>query len=262
MIPWPYHTFGQPTQPPLVCLHGFMGSGADWLPIVPDWNCYGLMPDLPGHGANFMINLDEPLDFARLTTEFIAWLDGLGLAKIDLLGYSMGGRLALHVAVTHPQRINRLILESANPGLTDPTARHARAQWDDEQAALLTEMGLADFLEQWYNLPLFQSLHRQPARLLALKQQRQQHEPRFLAKIIRDLSPGRQLPLWSKLADLPMPVLLVAGELDSKYVELLTTMQPQIPQAKLVILPQSGHNVHYEQPALFGQVVRSWLIQL
>jgi 2-succinyl-6-hydroxy-2,4-cyclohexadiene-1-carboxylate synthase len=236
-----------------------MGSGADWLPLVPDWNCYSLMPDLPGHGANFMLDLTQPLDLDILTTQFIAWLDTLGLAEIDLLGYSMGGRLALHVAVTHPQRIKRLILESANPGLIDSVARQARAKWDDEQAMLLTEMGLAQFLEHWYNLPLFQSLHRQPARLLALKQQRQQHQPLALAKVIRDLSPGRQRPLWSKLADLPMPVLLVAGALDSKYMELLTAMQPQIPQAKLVILPQSGHNVHYEQPELFGQTVQAGL---
>ncbi|HMR64804.1 MAG TPA: alpha/beta fold hydrolase, partial [Anaerolineae bacterium] len=122
---WPYQAIGQPHQPAIICLHGFMGNGADWLPLVKPWadRFYCLLPDLPGHGRHLSRSLAEPLTFDRLADELAKFGESLNLAQVGLLGYSLGGRLALYTALKHPAKFASLILESANPGLTDESER-------------------------------------------------------------------------------------------------------------------------------------------
>jgi len=258
---WPHQTLGSPHTPALIFLHGFMGTGSDWRPIarrcVPHFFC--ILPDLPGHGQNCRFSPAEPLDFARIATGLQQLMSHLQLERANLVGYSMGGRLALYTATQFPQRISRLILESASPGLADSQARQARATADDDRAATLLKVGLEEFIDHWYTLPLFNSLQQQPALLAQAKTQRLQNQPGWMAKIIRDLSPGRQPPLWDQLGDLSLPVLLLAGALDPKYSALIPQMAQKIAGAQAKIVATAGHNIHLEQPDLFANTLLKFL---
>ncbi|MDM8529743.1 2-succinyl-6-hydroxy-2,4-cyclohexadiene-1-carboxylate synthase [Anaerolineales bacterium HSG25] len=256
-------TIGSSDMPPIIFLHGFMGQGKDWQPIAESlaerYCC--LWPDLPGHGKHVDWLPDRSFDFATIAAELVAWLDSQNLPSVTLVGYSMGGRIALHIACHYPERIARLVLENANPGLNDEIARQQRVEWDQARAKELIELGLESFLERWYDMPLFDSLHRRPELLTRLKQSRRHNDARWLAKIISDLSPGRQISLWEQLPCLSLPVLLVGGALDSKYVDILTRIQSKLPRAELKIIANAGHNVHLEQPTLFINHLTRFLTQ-
>jgi 2-succinyl-6-hydroxy-2,4-cyclohexadiene-1-carboxylate synthase len=261
MQDWPFHSIGKNTNPPLLFLHGFMGRGADWLPIAG--HCadqfYCLLPDLPGHGHNLNLPSSQPLDFELMADGVDRLISQLKLDAVHLVGYSMGGRIALYTALKYPHRIKSLILEGASPGIQADQARHERAALDDQHALRLQTEGMAAFIEAWYNMPLFQSLHHYPQLLHQVKQQRKQNDPDWMAKIISELSPGRQPPLWSQLGALAMPVLLMAGALDQKYSKMAGAMAEQIPKAAVKIIPASGHNVHLERPAEFARLVTTFL---
>lgn len=258
---WTYHARGEPSDPPVVFLHGFMGAGADWLPIAENYanRSFCLMPDLPGHGRNIHLPLAQPLDFESVANELNLFLEHLNLNRVSLVGYSLGGRIALYAALKLPQKIRALVLESCHAGIVDEQARRERAEADDRQAETVLTHGLETFVERWYEMDLFRTLQSQPRLLAEIKEKRKKNDPRWVAKIIAALSPGQQPPLWAKLGALPMPVLLIAGELDSKYTELAAKMSQQIPDARLEIIPGVGHNVHLENPKQFGKVVSVFL---
>jgi 2-succinyl-6-hydroxy-2,4-cyclohexadiene-1-carboxylate synthase len=251
---WPYQTVGEPSKPPLIFLHGFLGRGVDWLPVAHrlagDYYC--LLFDLPGHGENIALEPDSPLSFAHLSGQLHRQLAAIAPDRIRLVGYSMGGRLALYYALHFPQTVAALALEGASPGLADVTARQERAALDDERAARLLTEGMDAFLTQWYQLPLFASLQEQPDVLARTIGQRRANDPRWAAKVIRELSPGRQPSLWAQLPQLLPPALLLAGGLDERYSAVASRMAKKIPQAVVKIAPHAGHNVHLEQPELFA----------
>lgn len=261
---WPYQTVGFRHNPPLLFLHGFLGSGDDWRPIARQFaaDFYCLLPDLPGHGRFAPpIPPATPLTFAGLADDLIHWLDELQLAKVHLVGYSMGGRVGLFTAVHHPHRFASLVLEGASPGLNDEQARQERARLDDERAADLLTVGIETFVTQWYEMALFRTLKQQPTLLARTLEKRKQNNGRWMAKVISDLSPGRQPPLWNHLAHLPLPVLLLAGDLDPTYSQLIQQMQSLMPQAVAKTIPHSGHNVHLENPQQFVQLLNTFLHQ-
>lgn len=243
---------------PAVFLHGFLGRGSDWdglrerLAPRPTY-----APDLPGHGAT-------PLrpgvqSYASWVAWLTAWLDAHGLRRIHLVGYSLGGRVALAFALAQPQMVVSLTLESANPGLGDPQARAERARLDAERAARIRREGLRAFLADWYRLPLFASLDAHPGLREVLVARRSQQDAAVMARVIAEMSPGRQPDLTPRLAELSMPVLLVTGERDPKYPRLLQGMARRIPHARLVLVPQAGHHVHLEaEPAFEGLLRDFW----
>jgi 2-succinyl-6-hydroxy-2,4-cyclohexadiene-1-carboxylate synthase len=218
-----------------------------------------LMPDLPGHGHNTRLPLAQPLGFERVVAGLKRLLQHLKLEQVNLVGYSLGGRIALYAALKFPEKIRALVLESSSAGLADEQARRERAEGDDQRAETLLAQGLETFVEQWYELDLFWTLKRHPQLLTKIKAHRKKNDPRWIAKILKELSPGRQPPLWEKLGALPMPVMLIAGGLDSKYTELATRMGRQIPGAVVEIIPEAGHNVHLEQPERFSEVITAFL---
>lgn len=238
-----------------------MGSSHDWLPITEP--CAGqfccILPDLPGHGQNFKLPMSRLLTFDNLADGLINLLDQLELEAVHLVGYSMGGRAALFTALKYPRRVNRLILEGANPGIADESERRARAGADDERAAKLLAHGMNAFVEQWYELNLFQSLQAHPQLLMQTKTKRKQNDPQWMAKVISELSPGRQPSLWDRLETLSMPALLMAGALDSKYAALVKTMARKIPDATIEIVSNAGHNIHLEQPERFTELIIDFL---
>jgi 2-succinyl-6-hydroxy-2,4-cyclohexadiene-1-carboxylate synthase len=241
-----------------------MGAGADWLPMAKLWanHFFCLMPDLPGHGHNTHRSIAQPLDFDVVVAELKLFLKQLELDQVSLVGYSLGGRIALYAATQFPEKIRALVLESCTAGIGDEQARRERAEADDKQAETLLAQGIENFVEQWYELDLFSTLKRHPRLLAEIKAKRKKNDPAWVAKILKELSPGRQPSLWEKLGSLPMPVMLVAGGLDAKYAELAARVGSQIPEATVEIIPEVGHNVHLENPGQFSEVVTVFLHSL
>jgi 2-succinyl-6-hydroxy-2,4-cyclohexadiene-1-carboxylate synthase len=246
---------------PIVFLHGFMGSGADWREIcellAEDYYC--VCPDLPGHGANTVRDFEAQLALAGLASELQALCAGLGPKAPFVVGYSLGGRVALHAALLQPSRMKALVLESASPGLEGALEREARLATDDARSAALLANGLPAFTKSWYATPLFQSLHRYPMLLAKLQAARAANDARWLAKVVRELSPGRAASGWAGLASIQTRTLLVAGALDVSYSAIVQRMAASMPTATMLIMPDAGHNVHLEEPVAYAQALRKFM---
>jgi 2-succinyl-6-hydroxy-2,4-cyclohexadiene-1-carboxylate synthase len=249
---------------PLVLLHGFMGSARTWDAHLPTFagRYQVIAPDLLGHGLSA-----APADSARYRmacciADLAAILDHYRLDRVHLLGYSMGGRVALSFTVAHPERVASLILESASPGLADPEERRKRVTADEALAERLERDGLAAFVDNWEQLPLFASQRHLPAQTrAALRSQRMQNNAGGLANSLRGMGTGAQPSLWDRLAGVAMPTLLVVGALDPKFVDIGQAMAQRLPQARLTIVPGAGHTVHLEQPAAFERLVLDHLAE-
>lgn len=259
-VSWPHRSLGDPQAPTLIFLHGFLGSGRDWLPVAEAFSSthHILLPDLPGHGAHTRRD-PGALDFESLSAELAGFVQSFSGVRPVLIGYSLGGRLALHFACSHPAQAGALILESASPGLTDPTERAARAAQDDALAGRLRSGGLAAFVESWYRADLWRSLRSRPDLLAQISGDRLGGDAVWLARVLSELSPGRMPPLWDCLPGLRLPVLLLAGDLDPKYPAVLRRAGALIPNAVHTLIPGAGHNIHLEQPEAFIQALRPFL---
>lgn len=247
--------------PSLLLLHGFTGSSAAWHPHLDAWREFNTIAvDLLGHGAS-----DSPADperyrMERCTNDLVALLDGLGVERTAVLGYSMGGRVALHLALCAPERLWALVLESASPGIEDTSEREERVRSDETLAERIERDGLERFVAYWEAQPLFASQSRLPSTARdELRRQRLSHDPRGLANSLRGLGAGRQQPVLDRLAELRLPVLLITGALDTKYCELAQSMAARLPCAQFEIVPEAGHAVHLEQPETFSAAVRAFL---
>ncbi len=236
------------SSPPLVLAHGFTQNARCWGPFL---GALGedrpLQPvDLAGHGAT---------PVARDLTEAghrLGRAGGWGC----YLGYSLGGRVALHLALAQPDRVTALVLIGAHPGIEDGDQREARRRADDELADHLEAVGLDAFLDEWLARPLFASL---PPEALQ-RRERLTNDPEALAATLRNLSTGRQVALWDHLPKLAMPVLVLAGEHDETYRRLGRQAAATIGQnATFETVPEAGHAAHLEQPNHVAQRVRAFL---
>jgi len=184
----------------------------------------------------------------------------LGLRRCAVVGYSMGGRVAMRVALQAPECLWALVLESASPGIADPAERRARVAQDTKLAARIRNEGVAAFANYWQALPLFASQSRLPqATRQALQKQRLQHTADGLANSLQGLSAGLQEPVLQRLRDLRLPVLLLAGALDDKYCGLANDMAAMLSCSRARIVPDAGHAVHLEQPVVFDAAVGDFL---
>jgi 2-succinyl-6-hydroxy-2,4-cyclohexadiene-1-carboxylate synthase len=256
-------TLGLAEGVPVVFLHGFLGEGGEWRPIITRMggHIHGILPDLPGHGRTIPQTLDYPLSIAQCSLLLRELVDGLGLHRYALVGYSLGGRIALRHALAHPERVSALVLESASPGISDEAERRARAAVDTLRANTIRRDGLPSFLTTWYQQPLFASLAAQPELLKSHIATRLTNHPEWCAKVLEEMSPGVEPPLWDSLTRLQVRTLLIGGGEDLRYTELLRTMVAQIPGAKLVIVPGAGHTVHLEARDRFADVVGAFLAE-
>ena len=254
----PLHVLGSPTGVPLVCLHGFLGSAADWAPLAPRLPGVRLVaPDLPGHGDATAVPRAAYL-FEAAAEAVVATLDAAGIGRAALAGYSMGGRLALHLALAHPQRWTCLVLESASPGLPDAAARRDRRSLDAERAEAL-RADLRRFVEAWYALPLFRTLTRTQRARLA--ERRAAGQPDTLAEALVGMSTGAQPDLWPRLAALAVPTVAMAGAEDEKFVGIAERMARASPRVRALSVAGAGHNVHVERPEAWAAVVRAALAE-
>jgi 2-succinyl-6-hydroxy-2,4-cyclohexadiene-1-carboxylate synthase len=237
---------------PLALLHGFTGSSASWGELIGWLSGYFtvIAVDLPGHGMT-----DAPSDPARyamprVAADLRALFRACGADAPHLVGYSMGGRLALYYALHHPVR--SLMLESASPGLADADERAARKAADDVLADEIERDGVAAFVERWEALPLFASQARLPETVReAQRAIRLANRPHGLANSLRGMGTGVQPSLWGRLGELNVPVLLLCGALDEKFTAIARAMSGRIRDARLNTLPDAGHTVHLEQPLQF-----------
>ena len=247
---------------PLMLLHGFTGCAQSWdhLHAALSPRFRAIMPDLLGHGRS-----DAPDDPGRYRMErciedLIAILDRLGLEQTHLLGYSMGGRVALAVAIAHPDRIASLILESSSPGLAGDGERQARIASDNALADLAEREGIEAFIARWERMPLFATQERLPEQFRErLHKQRLANNPKGLANSLRGLGTGVHSPLWEQLGELRMPCLIMAGELDNKFVGIAQRMAHAITGAQIAVVAGAGHTIHLEQPTSFERVVMEFL---
>ena len=252
--------------PPLVLLHGFTGSVATWDSLLPAYTdrFTVISVDILGHGES-----ESPAEAQRYGMDYagadlIAIFDHLKLDRVHLLGYSMGGRLALHVAIRHAERIASVILESASPGIILPELREARIYDDEALAQRIEREGIAAFVDHWEKLPLFATQSSLPESVRAgLRSQRLRNNPTGLANSLRGLGTGAQFPLWWHLDNLACPTLLIAGALDNKFTVTAKAMFKKMPTevvpVHLAIVPEAGHAVHLEQPEFFNRLVLEFL---
>ncbi|MDG2307145.1 MAG: 2-succinyl-6-hydroxy-2,4-cyclohexadiene-1-carboxylate synthase [Candidatus Binatia bacterium] len=251
-------TYGE--GPPLVLLHGFTGSAATWDRYAKDLRGFRVLAiDLPGHGASAAPA--SGMSFEEIADAVVAVLDDEGVERCAWLGYSMGGRVALQVLVRHPGRVERIVIESASPGLREAGEREARAAADDALAAGIERDGLEPFVERWARQPLFASQKRvAPEDLDRERRARLQNTATGLAAGLRALSVGRQPSLWSALGAVQVPLLAVVGAEDPKYLALGESLVRVAPGAELRVVAEAGHTVHLEQPGIFWSAVRSFLL--
>ena len=250
---------------PLLLLHGFTGGATTWAALATQLSPYRrtLAVDLIGHGQSAAPAEAERYRMERCVADLLALLDALEIARADVLGYSMGGRVALQLAAAAPERVGALLLESSSPGLASPAERAARAAADADMAAAIERDGLAAFVAQWERLPLFASQAALPAELRERQRaQRLHNRPLGLANSLRGMGTGQQTSLWDRLPDLRMPTLLLAGALDQKYCTIAQRMAAQMPNARLALVPNAGHTIHLEQPGLFADTVLEFLQSL
>jgi 2-succinyl-6-hydroxy-2,4-cyclohexadiene-1-carboxylate synthase len=234
--------------PDLVLLHGFTNTGASWDQVVaalPE-RYRPLAPDLRGHGTASAV---RPVSLAGV----IADLSALATEPFTLVGYSMGGRLALHVALALLARVRRLVLIGASPGLADPGERETRRAGDERLADEVERMTIAAFADRWAQTPVLAG--QPPAVRAAVHADRLRNTPAGLAAALRGLGTGALPSLWQRLGEVEAPVDLVAGERDAKFQGIAAQMAAGLPRARVVVVPGAGHAVHLEAPAAVAEVI-------
>jgi len=239
------------TGPRLVLVHGFTQTGRCWGPVADDLatDHEVVRVDAPGHGRS---------------AEVLAGLRGGGRLIADqggeatYLGYSMGGRYLLHLALANPELVRGLVLLGATAGIDEPADRAARREADARTAARLRELGLLAFLREWIAQPMFAGIPEERQYLL----ERMENTVDGLESSLLQAGTGSQDPSWDRLHRLAMPVLVVAGEQDEKFRALGRRLQASIgDNATFATVPGTGHAAHLEQPEAFLAVLRPWLAE-
>lgn len=260
-----YSLSGRSDRICILFLHGFMGDRHDFAPItsllVDQYQCLAI--DLPGHGETRVIE-DAAYGMALTAQAVIRALDQLHISQCFLVGYSMGGRLALYLTVHFPERFIGAVLESASPGLKTEEERRQRVQRDRQLATELETTDFGEFLTNWYEQPLFASMKcfadslKRSSTFAQMLERRQQNQPTELAKSLRNLGSGSQPSLWAELAHNQVPLLLLIGELDQKFVQINQEMQALCSSAQIQIIAGCGHNVHFENMQSFLESLRGF----
>ncbi len=248
---------------PVIIIHGFTGSAAAMAPLVDRLEGYRCIAvDLVGHGRS-----PSPADLAPYSVEATAAsVADLAASIVDgpchIVGYSMGGRVALALAEAQPQVCRSLSLISSTAGIADGAERAQRRAADDALAERIGEGGLARFVEDWVALPMWDTLR---ARLSAAEwqasiRQRMACDPVGLANSLRAAGTGSMTPLWDRLDSIAVPTLVLCGALDTKFVAIGREMAGLLPRSELAVVPDAGHAAHLEDPDACAAAIRRHLI--
>ena len=258
-----YEVSGERRSRAVLFLHGFMGSSADWRDVIAALGerAFCIAVDLPGHGSSLGLP-PETYTIEGATRAVIDTLDRLEVERPTVVGYSMGGRLALFLALRYPERCAGLFLESASPGLESEVERASRRAADEEKAKRLESGDFKEFLLEWYRQPLFATLARDEALLRQTIEARRRNDPVELARSLRGMGVGNQPSLWGELKDLAVPALAVAGDLDERYATISSRMASISPRIEPLVIPGVGHNVRAEAPTEYAALLRRFLDRL
>jgi 2-succinyl-6-hydroxy-2,4-cyclohexadiene-1-carboxylate synthase len=254
---------GRPDLPPALLLHGFTGSAEAWGEAILgglDPHARLLAVDLPGHGESPAPPGSGGWGMEEVLTALLETLDRAGVAQADWIGYSMGGRIALGAAVLHPERVRRLILESARPGLSTDEERDRRRRQDEALARRLETGGIEAFVDFWLAQPLFATQRRLPPRVRdGERARRLRQDPRALAAALRGMGTGSQPSFFERLPEVRIPTLLVTGSEDQKFEAVSREMEELLPRAVHRSVPGAGHAVHLEAPKRWLEAVIPFL---
>jgi 2-succinyl-6-hydroxy-2,4-cyclohexadiene-1-carboxylate synthase len=250
----PLHVEQRGSGPPLVLLHGFTQTGRLWGPfgdtLARHYTLLGV--DLPGHAGSEAVRANLP-ETAELVREVVAAT--VGSEPCDLLGYSLGARVALHVATGTDMKIRNLVLIGATGGIEDPAAREQRRRADEATAAALEESGDVDaFIERWLRNPMF-------ARLAGAAEtgERRRNGAAGLASSLRLSGTGTQQPLWDRIPKLAVPLLALAGTDDIRFSAHAFRLTRAAPMGVAALIPGGGHAVHLAQPGPVARLIGHWL---
>jgi 2-succinyl-6-hydroxy-2,4-cyclohexadiene-1-carboxylate synthase len=232
----------------VVLLHGFGGTHHAWNGTIAALDRERYRPlalDLPGHGE--AADAECPITFAACVAHVLA----RSPERFTLCGYSLGGRVALHVALAAPERVSRLVLVSCTAGIADDAERARRRGADHALADQLERVPFEEFIERWRTQPLF-AADPPEVREFARADQRR-NRPDALAAVLRGIGTGEMQPLWERLGELVMPVTVLVGERDAKFQELGERMVELLPDAELVVAA-GGHALPLENPQAMASV--------
>jgi 2-succinyl-6-hydroxy-2,4-cyclohexadiene-1-carboxylate synthase len=235
----------------LVLLHGFTHTGGTWAPVIRELGerYSAIAPDIRGHGSAAEL---EPVDLDSVIDDIDRLVEG---GRFTLVGYSMGGRIALHAALMLRGRIERLVLIGASPGIADGHKREARVQADEALADWIeTSASIEKVARRWEKTPV---LEGQPPEVAAfVHENRLLNTPAGLARALRGLGTGALPSAWEHLGALAMPVVLIAGEHDWKFKKVAEQMAASIDWAEVIVVPGVGHAAHLEDPAAVAGVLK------
>jgi 2-succinyl-6-hydroxy-2,4-cyclohexadiene-1-carboxylate synthase len=241
---------------PVTLLHGFTQSGRSWQEVISKMPAgwMWIVPDLRGHGATEMPR-GAPCSMDACTADLEMLWDHLGVETTHLVGYSMGGRLALHVAARRPQRILSLLTIGAHAGL-DPDGREGRRLGDEALAERIEKDGIEAFVNHWSSLPMFAGIERRgPSFVAQVRADRLENRAAGLACSLRGMGAGAMEPLWEDLSRLTFPCTFVAGQLDHGYVASARRLAATVPHSRVEVVLHAGHSVHQERPDAFARVL-------
>lgn len=234
--------------PALCFVHGFTQTRASWQPVIShlshSYSCTAV--DAPGHGES----VNGCLTLTECGNEIAAVM-----TPGTLIGYSMGARMALHAALQHPEKVRRLVLISGTAGIDDVEERTLRVCNDEKLAEHIRDVGLATFIDEWLGNPMFSGLDREKAQI----NERLRNTPEGLADSLRFAGTGTQDPLWDRLAELSIPVLIITGAEDKKFADLGMRLHQGIATSTLKVVNGAGHTVHLEQTEQCVEILQSWL---
>ncbi|MCS1380564.1 2-succinyl-6-hydroxy-2,4-cyclohexadiene-1-carboxylate synthase [Lysinibacillus sphaericus] len=245
----------------LVALHGFTGSTATWRNLAKDLPHVRVVAiDLIGHGQTAVPEQVSRFTMAEQLRDLEEIFCQLQLETFALLGYSMGGRIALSYTIAYPQRVSKLLLESASPGLRTAKERMERCERDNALAEKITTNGLQSFVNSWENIALFESQKRLAKNVKqAVRAERLAQSEKGLAGSLRGIGTGMQPSNWYNLTQLELPVLLITGSLDVKFCNIALEMKALLKNGKHMSVNDAGHAIHVENPAEFATIVKEYL---
>jgi 2-succinyl-6-hydroxy-2,4-cyclohexadiene-1-carboxylate synthase len=233
----------------LLLLHGFSGTHRAFDAVIAalaPQRYRPLAPDLPGHGSCVDAG---PIDFAGTVADLAA----AAPPRFVLCGYSLGGRIALHLALAHPRRVVRLVLVSTTAGLADAGERAARRVDDEELADRIEREPLEQFVLRWRAQPLF-AAEPEATRAAAAADQRR-NTAAGIAAALRGLGTGAMEPVWDRLGELTMPAAVIVGERDEKFVDLGRRLCEGLPDARMQVVAGAGHGLLHEAPAAVADAI-------
>lgn len=249
---------------PLLFLHGFTGSSGDWKFLFDqlDESYTPLAIDMPGHGESSTPDIIDYFLEESIVDMISNVLSELNISSLVICGYSMGGRAALSYAIKYPDNVSGLILESSTPGIISEKDRSLRIDDDEKIAGRILETGMNNFIDEWYNKPLFNSIREKSELYGKLVEGKKINNPIGLANSLRGFSTGRMSNHWGNLKKLTMPVLLMTGENDEKFSKINNEMLKLLPIAEHNIVSSSGHIAHLENAEDFIILLNSFLSKI